>query len=149
MVYVNIGTDDPAYCWKKYLPVKLTIHPETFTATRKDHFNPKRPEVYREYGNVECSFGNRRQTVEAVRYQNGSVSVFGFVGNYETSKRLWRVDVSWHPVAKTERESWEGDEHRPNGSKNVLIYNPTLWRSLTDNEGRAKDWVTKIARLKK
>ena len=149
MVFVNIGTDDPAHHWKKYIPVKLTVHPETFIASHKEHYDPNDPDVYREHGLVECSFGkSRRVSVEAHRYKNGTISLFGFIGVYETSRRLWRVAVWWHSVAKKEIEHWEGDEYRPNGSRQPLVYNPSLWKTLTSPDGRANDEIEKIARIK-
>lgn len=45
-------------------------------------------------GTVQVQYGAEVITAFATKYENGSISVFGFVGRYRTSNKPWRVSMS-------------------------------------------------------
>jgi hypothetical protein len=73
--------------------MSIAIKPESFTPAKA-----AASEVGEHYaklinGSVEVKYGNATFKTWAIRYEDGDISVLGFIGRYRTSNKPWRVSL--------------------------------------------------------
>lgn len=108
--------------------MSVTLNVETFTATAPvEDFHGMKFET----GTVVIVFKGRTETAKAKRWGDGTFTVQGFVGRYQTSAKAWKASVMFTAEGVLRFVNFGRDDRSGRFNKrNAISFEPETYEAL-------------------